>query len=131
MGLSGGFQKEKGNKGFVVLGMGDKIMTLDPKKSEERSELEAVYAIASLLPLLCVCVCVCVRELLINEKQRRRNSSRYMQHSTKKVNRLNIEKSLCLIVVATNQSSFADVFSTECWKSCTRELFKGTLISES
>lgn len=48
-----------------------------------------------------------------------------------KVNQLNIEKSLCLIVVATNQSSFADVFSTECWKSCTRELFKGTLISES
>lgn len=63
MGLSGGFQKEKGNKGFVVLGMGDKIMTLDPKKSEERSELEALDAIASLLPLLCVCVCMCERAI--------------------------------------------------------------------
>ncbi|WZZ13785.1 hypothetical protein YC2023_106874 [Brassica napus] len=47
------FLKEKGKEGFVVLGVGHEIMMLDPKKSEEHRELEAVDAIATLLPLLC------------------------------------------------------------------------------
>ncbi|KAG2323040.1 hypothetical protein Bca52824_016253 [Brassica carinata] len=34
--------------------MGDDIITLDPKKSEEHRELEAVDTIATLLPLPCV-----------------------------------------------------------------------------
>lgn len=35
--------KEKGKEGLVVLGVGDEIMMLDPKKSEEeRKEVEAI-----------------------------------------------------------------------------------------
>lgn len=45
--------KEKGNDGFVVvLGVGDEIMMLDPKKFEERNEFGAVAAITALLLLL-------------------------------------------------------------------------------
>lgn len=34
--------KAKGKEGFVVLGVGEEIMMLDPKKSEERNEVEAI-----------------------------------------------------------------------------------------
>lgn len=38
--------KEKGKEGFVVLGVGDEIMMLDPKKSEEeRKEVEAIVTV--------------------------------------------------------------------------------------
>lgn len=37
--------KEKRKEGFVVLGVGDEIMMLDPKKSEELSEVEAIVTL--------------------------------------------------------------------------------------
>lgn len=42
--------EEKGNEGFaMVLGVGDEIMILDPKKFEERNEFEAIRALLLLL----------------------------------------------------------------------------------
>ena len=41
-GLSSRDDRVMCKEGFVVLGVGDEIMTLDPKKSEERNEVEAI-----------------------------------------------------------------------------------------
>lgn len=52
------FLKEKGKEGYVILDVGDEIMMLDPKKSGDHRELEAVDSSAS--------SSLCEREILMN-----------------------------------------------------------------